>query len=375
MHADGDWLQLDAGSKQAISGVVIQGREAGNQFLKTFMARISDDGSTWNDVECGRAFPASADWHAKNPRYFTKPLLGRYVRVYVDTYNNWPSYRAGLLLCEKECKGKHLDYMLQGDYGSATQGPMIESAWGSGVFTKETGFYFDNGKGLKLDESNCINNKDTYTIIIEARLADTTGSRQVIGSKAWGTDGGVAVAGNAQYQLIPNTAGLECPWKIFDDKYYQFGITRDDKGTVSLYLNGYQCASGSRLSPVENISFTILCVCCPLASLNRVWVECNLWSVRLQANRATRMATRSTRPSSLSCMLMRRHTPRRRGSSAFAHGARLCRATRWPSLLAANLMLIPRTLALRLASTMFAIQVCFLMLRLLRAVISCFAVV
>jgi hypothetical protein len=249
-YENGDWLQLDAGSKQAISGVVIQGREAGNQFLKTFMARISDDGSKWNDVECGRAFPASAEWHTKNPRYFTKPLLGRYVRVYVDTYNNWPSYRAGLLLCEKECKGKHLDYTLQGDYGSATQGPMIESAWGSGGFTQGKGFYFDNGKGLKLDESNCINNQDTYTIIIEARLADTTGSRQVIGSKAWGTDGGVAVAGNANYQLIPSTAALECPWKIFNDEYYQFGITRDDKGTVSLYLNGYQCASGSSLSPV-----------------------------------------------------------------------------------------------------------------------------
>jgi hypothetical protein len=50
-YENGDWLQLDAGSKQAISGVVIQGREAGNQFLKTFMTRISDDGSTWNDVE------------------------------------------------------------------------------------------------------------------------------------------------------------------------------------------------------------------------------------------------------------------------------------------------------------------------------------
>lgn len=267
-YTSGNWLQLDAGSKQAISGVVIQGRRAGNQFLRTFMARISDDGTKWYDVECGRAFPGSSNWNSKNSVYFTKPLLGRYVRIYVDTYNNWPSYRAGLLLCEKNCKGKHLDYPLQGDYGSATNGPMIESAWGSGVFKKDTGFYFDNGEGLKLNEVNCIDNKETYTIIMEARLRYTTGSRQVIGSKAWGADGGVAVADGANYQLIPSTAGIECPWKIFNDEYYHFGITRDDKGTVSLYLNGFKCASGTPpyVSPVfcmplipDDVS------CCPIA--------------------------------------------------------------------------------------------------------------
>ena len=245
---DGNWLQLDAGSKQAIAGVVIQGRYAGNQYLKTFMARISDDGSKWYDVECGRAFPANRNWNVKESVYFTKALEGRYVRIYVDTYNNWPSYRAGLLLCEKNCKGKHLDYQLEGDYGSSTNGPMVESAWGAGVYKAGTGFYFDNGEGLKLNEVNCIENKDTYTIIMEARLRWTTGSRQVMGSKAWGTDGGVAVADGAKYQLIPSAAELECDWKIFDDEYYQFGITRDDKGTVSLYLNGFKCASGASLS-------------------------------------------------------------------------------------------------------------------------------
>ena len=65
----------------------------------------------------------------------------------------------------------------------------------------------------------------------------------MIGSKAWGTDGGVAVDA-AKYQLIPSSADLGCGWTIFDDEYYHFGITRDDKGEVSLYLNGYKCASG-----------------------------------------------------------------------------------------------------------------------------------
>ena len=51
-YSSGNWLQLDSGSKQAISGVVIQGRQAGNQFLRSFLARVSDDGSKWMDGVC-----------------------------------------------------------------------------------------------------------------------------------------------------------------------------------------------------------------------------------------------------------------------------------------------------------------------------------
>jgi len=143
-------------------------------------------------------------------------LLARYVRIYADTYNNWPSWRAGLLLCEKDCKGKQLDYQLVGDYGSATSGPMIQSAWGSGTYTTGTGFYFDNGEGLKLNEVSCINDKATYTILMHARLRYVTGSRQVIGCKSWGTDGGVAVTDGANYQLIPSTADVQLGMPLED---------------------------------------------------------------------------------------------------------------------------------------------------------------
>jgi len=243
-YASGNWMQLDAGSVEVIAGVVMQGRRAGNQYLRTFLARVSKDGKKWYDVECGRAFPANRNWNRKENRFFSKPLMGRYIRIYVDTYNNWPSWRAGLLLCEKNCKGHKLDYALQGDYGSSTNGPMIEAAWGAGRYYKDQGWYFDNGEGLRLNEENCISKKSTYTILMNARLRWNTGSRLIFGSKSWGNDGGVAVADGANYQLLPSSAEVECPWKIFNDRYYNFGITRDDKGDVSLYLNGMKCASG-----------------------------------------------------------------------------------------------------------------------------------
>jgi hypothetical protein len=209
-YKDGNWMQIDAGSVLGIAGVVIQGRYAGNQFLTTFLARISDDGSKWFDVECGRAFPGSHDWHSRNEVRFSTPLSGRYLRIYVDTWNNWPSFRAGLLVCESDCVGQHLDYPLKGDYNSVTGGPALKAAWGHGKYDRSNplnGMYFSNGKGLQLDESSCIDKKETYTIIMRARLEVTTGDRKMFGSKAWGSDGGVAVADGARYQLTPSAAG------------------------------------------------------------------------------------------------------------------------------------------------------------------------
>eukprot|EP00960_Hanusia_phi_P074326 768213-Hanusia_phi.AAC.4 len=45
-------------------------------------------------------------------------------------------------------------------------------------------------------------------------------------------------------KLLPDSAGIECSWNIFSDIEYDFGITRSSDGTVTLYLNGFQCAVG-----------------------------------------------------------------------------------------------------------------------------------
>lgn len=67
--------------------------------------------------------------------------------------------------------------------------------------------YFSNGKGLQLDESSCIDKKETYTIIMRAHLEVTTGDKKMFGSNAWGSDGGAVVADGARYQLTPSAAG------------------------------------------------------------------------------------------------------------------------------------------------------------------------
>jgi hypothetical protein len=51
--------------------------------------------------------------------------------------------------------------------------------------------------------------------------------------------------------FVEKFSGLSCISKIFDSKYYDFGMTRDDKGTVSLYLNNANQAfvPGTRRNP------------------------------------------------------------------------------------------------------------------------------
>ena len=48
---------------------------------------------------------------------------------------------------------------------------------------------------------------------------------------------------NEKYQLGPSTLGCDAE-PIRPGRYYQFGMTRTSEGNVTLYLNGYECATG-----------------------------------------------------------------------------------------------------------------------------------
>lgn len=238
---DGDYLQVDVKEVQDIAGVMIQGRYWGNQFVRTFWVKISDDGSKWNDVECGRVFEGSKDSTGKNRVEFTVPLRGRYVRIYPDTYTNWPSFRVGVLLCERNCKSNKLDYKLKGSFGSSTYGPELTEPWGTGKFDNTHGYRVDQGEGLDVDESTCLKDVTAYTAIVDAKLDVTTSMHQIIGSATWAEDGAYV---NKNFKLTPDSSSLECPGTILPNVWYQFGMTRSDEGKVSLFLNGFLCACG-----------------------------------------------------------------------------------------------------------------------------------
>jgi hypothetical protein len=121
---------------------------------------------------------------------------------------------------------------------------------GAQCFCRKGRVRFEAGQGFDLNEAPCIK-PESYSILIEARLDTTSGPRQILGSATWGSDG---IFVDNKFQILPKSIGIECAATIFPSKFYQFGIVHTKDGEVSLYLDGYQCATGS---PKENKGFVL----------------------------------------------------------------------------------------------------------------------
>ena len=252
------WLQVDAGKVTPIAGVVTQGRHNYGRWVKTFKIKVSEDGVSFKDVECGRIFDGNTDGRTKVKNLFRLPVKARYVRFYPDTCYYNCDMRVGLLMCETACESGHLDYKLTtGVLSSATGGPQLHAPWGQGTFDKNSGYVFRAGQGLHVDESKCVEDKETYSILINAKLNHVSKNRALLTNDEWAENG--LTVQDGVFKLIPTK--LSCPEVIRTGYYYNFGITRSKKGVVSLYINGYKCATGSPVSmegyPLEsnNIQF------------------------------------------------------------------------------------------------------------------------
>jgi len=248
------FMQIDTTEVQSISGVVIQGRRDSSQWVTRLTMQVSSDGQEWTAVQCGMNFEGTSDRNTKKKIFFRRPVKARYVRLFPVAYRSWPSMRAAVLICERPCVNKMLEYKFDYSFLSASKGPSLDPAWGEGSFhNRAIGYQFGNNQGLMVDESNCIVKPDNYTLFIDARITSPSGWRKLFGSDVWGDYGAYV---NNQYQLYPAAAGMKCLERISSKKYYKFMMSRDHKGLVKLYLNGYKCAealppfvSGFRPSP------------------------------------------------------------------------------------------------------------------------------
>jgi hypothetical protein len=127
----------------------------------------------------------------------------------------------------------------------------LDPAWGEGTFWAQpqypqfqtlplTGYLFAQGQGLKVDESRCIKTPKYYTVLMDVLLDKTDSWRALLTTEEWDGNGMFV---NEKYQLRPTT--LVCDAEpIRPGRYYQFGMTRTSEGNVTLYLNGYECATG-----------------------------------------------------------------------------------------------------------------------------------
>ena len=103
------WLEMDLKKKETVYGVVTQGRRDAHQWVVAYKVAVSTDGTTWKEVECGRLFDGNTNHNDKAIAMFTNPVEARYVRILPQEWRGYVCMRAGLILCETECKNERLD--------------------------------------------------------------------------------------------------------------------------------------------------------------------------------------------------------------------------------------------------------------------------
>ena len=100
--AIGQWMQIDLGIVVTAYGIVTQGRKPEScpcsQWVTTYTVALSLDGLSWEDL--GTTFTGNGDRDTRVVGAFSTRREARYVRILPQSWNEWLSMRAGVLLCE-----------------------------------------------------------------------------------------------------------------------------------------------------------------------------------------------------------------------------------------------------------------------------------
>ena len=92
-----DWMQIDLGVNKTISGVTTQGRYNAGQWVKSYKVEYSTDGTNWFWVDGENVFTGNTDMNTKITNSFNTNVVARYIRIYPETFNSYPSMRAGVI--------------------------------------------------------------------------------------------------------------------------------------------------------------------------------------------------------------------------------------------------------------------------------------
>ena len=92
------YMIIDCGSEIGIVGFRLRPRGAYGQYVKAVKIDYSSDGSTYSNVDNGALFDSSTTATPGNKDFiFTTPVLARYIKIWPQSYNSYPSMRAGLI--------------------------------------------------------------------------------------------------------------------------------------------------------------------------------------------------------------------------------------------------------------------------------------
>jgi hypothetical protein len=98
----GQWMQMDLGSVKGVAGIVTQKRgDGGTQYVTSVKVKVSENGSTWSDIDGGKSFStniSSDDVHYERHTEFAAAAQARYVRIYPQSWSSHMSMRAGVII-------------------------------------------------------------------------------------------------------------------------------------------------------------------------------------------------------------------------------------------------------------------------------------
>ncbi|XP_072170354.1 uncharacterized protein [Diadema setosum] len=95
------WIQVDLNRFYLVTGIISQGRQDYDQWVRTYTVSYSEDGNTFTPIlDCNgdaKTFTANTDRNTKVTNRFARSVLARFIRILPATWNNHISMRFELL--------------------------------------------------------------------------------------------------------------------------------------------------------------------------------------------------------------------------------------------------------------------------------------
>ncbi|KAK3239336.1 hypothetical protein CYMTET_50730, partial [Cymbomonas tetramitiformis] len=161
-NRQGEWYEMDLGAvHEAVEGVVTQGRRHSNQWVTGFQVKVSEDGSTWADVDGGFTFVGNTNRDSRVQNTFVAPIAARYIRIYPTSWYSHISMRSGVLVKQGQLHGLSANLRLDAEALLDLSYPPQTLHWDSGNIvgngTMELDMWeIDNANQIEVDGVNIV---------------------------------------------------------------------------------------------------------------------------------------------------------------------------------------------------------------------------
>ena len=93
------WVQIDLGSVKKVNVIATQGHPDRGQWIKTYQILSGNDPNSLTLYDNGRIFTGNTDRNTIVKNILQPPIVARYIRVLVKSWQLWPVLRMELYGC------------------------------------------------------------------------------------------------------------------------------------------------------------------------------------------------------------------------------------------------------------------------------------